>query len=290
MSNRYQQLPTAEDPLDSQSVPDLHHTTTALPNSPVSTAHSATLTNSRSVQQRIDLEETFDESIGDHDNEESQRLLRPANHPRTSELFSASETPTLSSISDRPAVLPVTNDGVFSNMSAKPESETKLLDETPPAYEEAAADSTPPYWQTTIIAPSGYEDLVLVDGMPVGSLFSFAWNLLVSASFQFVGFMLTYLLHTTHAAKQGSRAGLGISLVQYGFYIRSRGTLMDEYIDGDGSNGSPKEHEDESDADIVAYFLMILGWFIILRAIVDYARAQKMEKIISAEPTAESIV
>ncbi|KAG0167357.1 hypothetical protein DFQ28_005306 [Apophysomyces sp. BC1034] len=247
MSNRYQQLPTAEDPLDSQSVPDLHHTTTALPNSPVSTAHSATLTNSRSVQQRIDLEETFDESIGDHDNEESQRLLRPANHPRTSELFSASETPTLSSISDRPAVLPVTNDGVFSNMSAKPESETKLLDETPPAYEEAAADSTPPYWQTTIIAPSGYEDLVLVDGMPVGSLFSFAWNLL-------------------------------------------GGTLMDEYIDGDGSNGSPKEHEDESDADIVAYFLMILGWFIILRAIVDYARAQKMEKIISAEPTAESIV
>lgn len=61
--------------------------------------------------------------------------------------------------------------------------------------------------------------MVLVEGLPVGNIFSFLWNLmgkayciyqqticmlmilLVSASFQLVGFMLTYLLHTTHAAK-----------------------------------------------------------------------------------------
>ncbi len=46
--------------------------------------------------------------------------------------------------------------------------------------------------------------------------------MLVSVSFQFVGFLLTYLLHTTHAAKLGSRAGLGITLIQYGFSMRSR--------------------------------------------------------------------
>lgn len=40
--------------------------------------------------------------------------------------------------------------------------------------------------------------------------------MLVSMSFQFVGFLLTYLLHTTHAAKNGSRAGLGITLIQLG--------------------------------------------------------------------------
>jgi hypothetical protein len=62
---------------------------------------------------------------------------------------------------------------------------------------------------------------MLVDGLPVGHLFGFAWNLLVSMSFQFVGFLLTYLLHTTHAAKNGSRAGLGITLIQYGFYMRT---------------------------------------------------------------------
>ena len=37
-----------------------------------------------------------------------------------------------------------------------------------------------------------------------------------------MGFLLTYLLHTTHAAKLGSRAGLGITLIQYGFAMRGR--------------------------------------------------------------------
>jgi len=30
------------------------------------------------------------------------------------------------------------------------------------------------------------------------------------------GFILTYILHTTHAAKNGSRAGLGVTLIQLG--------------------------------------------------------------------------
>lgn len=62
---------------------------------------------------------------------------------------------------------------------------------------------------------------MVIDNLPVGSVFAFLWNLLVSVSFQFVGFLLTYLLHTTHASKYGSRAGLGITLIQYGFYMRS---------------------------------------------------------------------
>ncbi|KAI8974288.1 hypothetical protein BDB01DRAFT_806917 [Pilobolus umbonatus] len=171
-------------------------------------------------------------------------------------------------------------------MSAKPESDSKKLEEIPPTYEEAAADATPPYWQTTVIAPAGMGDLILVEGMPVGNIFSFMWNLLVSASFQFVGFMLTYLLHTSHASKQGSRAGLGVSLVQTGFYIRSRGTLEDDYY---GEEENPPS-EDHMDADIVSYFLMILGWFIIIRALADYLKAKQMEKIICSEPTAEDMV
>jgi hypothetical protein len=35
-----------------------------------------------------------------------------------------------------------------------------------------------------------------------------------------VGFLLTYLLHATHAARLGSRAGLGITLINYGFSLR----------------------------------------------------------------------
>lgn len=56
--------------------------------------------------------------------------------------------------------------------------------------------------------------------------------MLVSISFQFIGFLLTYLLHTTHAARLGSRAGLGVTLIQFGFTLRAN-------LDGkDGSDGN----------------------------------------------------
>ena len=73
-----------------------------------------------------------------------------------------------------------------------------------------------------------------MDGLPVGSIFSFVWNAMISMSFQLVGFLLTYLLHTTHAAKNGSRAGLGLTLVQYGFYMKG---------------GSDPKPDDGGDAD-----------------------------------------
>ncbi|CAO3622542.1 unnamed protein product [Cunninghamella echinulata] len=174
-------------------------------------------------------------------------------------------------------------------MSAKPELESNKVDETPPTYDVAIADATPPYWQTTVIAPLGMGDIILVEGLPVGSILGFAWNLLVSASFQFVGFMLTYLLHTSHASKNGSLAGLGVSLVQFGFYIRSRESLLDEPEDGNDDNNNNND-EESLDADILSYILMIIGWFIIIRAIADYTRAKKMESIIGQEPTADNIV
>lgn len=167
----------------------------------------------------------------------------------------------------------INQDGVFANLNAKPERRRRrgdgddrgddddLVDEVlPPTYETAAADTAPPYWETTIIggpgglhplAPGGMgwtpggahvgaiEDLI-VDGLPVGNFFGFAWNLLVSMSFQFVGFLLTYLLHTTHAARCGSRAGLGITLVQYGFYLRTRAIqIVDGKLPDDGLSGLP---------------------------------------------------
>lgn len=96
--------------------------------------------------------------------------------------------------------------------------------EAPPSYASAQADAVPPYWETTIHAPFSGDSIgdMIIDSLPTGSLFSFLWNMLVSISFQFVGFLLTYLLHTSHAARLGSRAGLGVTLIQYGFALRSR--------------------------------------------------------------------
>ena len=98
---------------------------------------------------------------------------------------------------------------------------TQLLAIEIQTYADAQADTVPPYWETTVHAPLGLNGSdILVDDLPAGSIFIFAANLFTSFFFQFVGFLLTYLLHTSHAAKYGSRAGLGLTLIQYGFYSR----------------------------------------------------------------------
>ncbi|KAF2459652.1 hypothetical protein BDY21DRAFT_370343 [Lineolata rhizophorae] len=214
------------------------------------------------------------------------------------------------------------NDGVFANLSAKP-AVGEIEDEKPPSYEQAAADATPPYWETTILAPGTLSDEVFVDGLPVGSIFSFIWNAMISMSFQIVGFLLTYLLHTTHAAKNGSRAGLGITLIQYGFSMK--GALSDPMPSSSGGGGSgsgsdagssadyagappdPNSHDfnmgsmmdnggssgggDDGNSgggissnDLLAYGLMVIGWFILIRAVSDFVRARKHEQLVLQSP------
>ena len=165
-------------------------------------------------------------------------------------------------------------------------------------------------------------DEVYVDGLPVGSLFSFVWNGMISMSFQLVGFLLTYLLHTTHAAKNGSRAGLGITLVQYGFYMRKGShkstapanpndpafaapqdpnshdfdpskvsdsaaaaaaaamSQASQQAAASSSSGSPSI----SNSDWLAYILMIVGWFILIRAVSDFFKARRHEQLVLQSP------
>ena len=169
-------------------------------------------------------------------------------------------------------------------------------------------------------------------------------------SFQFVGFLLTYLLHTTHAAKHGSRAGLGITLIQYGFTIRtpssfpsssspptsaeaaaglnagdsSSSTLLGAEPVHDAIPQHPNSHNINPDTGIpespaaaaaaaaaanamvssageandpassgplgitasnwFAFALMIVGWFILIRALSDFLRARKHEKLVLQSP------
>ncbi|KAF8834311.1 hypothetical protein BDN67DRAFT_985418 [Paxillus ammoniavirescens] len=129
------------------------------------------------------------------------------------------------------------NDGVFANVTAKPSRPIEVRTDAgdvymvpeevqssaPPSYAAAQADAVPPYWETTVHAPMGLDtdSGMIIDDLPSGSILSFIVNVFTSFFFQFVGFLLTYLLHTTHAAKFGSRAGLGLTLIQYGFYSRA---------------------------------------------------------------------
>lgn len=185
---------------------------------------------------------------------------------------------------------------------AKPEAGEKPAEENPPSYEEAAADATPPYWETTVIAPGMSSDDIFIEGLPVGSFFNFMWNMLISMSFQIVGFLLTYLLHTTHAAKNGSRAGLGITLIQYGFYMRTNTADEEGSVTTDPASvaaaalADPNDYEFQASSsnstssgsaddtadnnDIMSYAFIFIGWFILVKSLVNFLRARKMEQVI----------
>lgn len=133
---------------------------------------------------------------------------------------------------------------------------------------------------------------------------------MISMSFQLVGFLLTYLLHTTHAAKNGSRAGLGLTLVQYGFYMKgggesqgSDGGASDQYtrpsnpnshhFDPDsvadnaaagGAGGGGGGASAISTSEWISYVLMIVGWFVLIRAISDFLRARRHEQLVLQSP------
>lgn len=126
-----------------------------------------------------------------------------------------------------PSITGTTNGQTGDDAHLVPE---ETVGDAPPSYAVAQADAVPPYWETTVHAPFSPDSAgeMIIDSLPTGSVFSFLWNMLVSVSFQFVGFLLTYLLHTTHAARLGSRAGLGITLIQYGFALRGN-------VEGEGT-------------------------------------------------------
>ena len=168
------------------------------------------------------------------------------------------------------------------------------------------------------MAPGGMSsDDVFIDGLAVGSLFSFIWNGMISMSFQLVGFLLTYLLHTTHAAKNGSKAGLGLTLIQYGFSLKSTGFGGDQQSPDPtlpGQNpggimappGDPNNHDFDPNAPIdggnldggagpgvggmkttdwFAYALMIVGWFLLIRSIGEYLKARRHEQLVLQSPS-----
>jgi len=244
------------------------------------------------------------------------------------------------------------NDGVFRNVSAKPTTSGTRVQEgdsiyivpedsssaAPPSYAAAQADAAPPYHTSLVLLPPSLYDTnslsgpptsgsVIVDSLPTGTVFAFLWNALVSTTFQFVGFVLTWVMHTTHAAKFGSRAGLGITLIQWGFALRAR---LDDAMNGsdiweDGTKitfGSTKEADDYYNVAILgnatdpatntqlmieqgesqwnsfltgpnatewlSFFLMTIGWFLLLTSSLGFWRVKRWERSILASHASSS--
>ncbi|KAK3817932.1 MAG: hypothetical protein JOS17DRAFT_392469 [Linnemannia elongata] len=202
---------------------------------------------------------------------------------------------------DARIMIQTTMDGVFSNLSAKPRVEKPIEEELPPSYKSAALDISPAYYETTVNSPAaGFymdEDEALVDGLPVGGLLGFMWNMIISMSFQFVGFFLTYLLHTSHATKNGSKAGLGFTFMSMGYQmlqgksLTEDGTSQDEpSLDADTGymgNIPPSSEIDlplqsTSEYYWLSWFMVILGAAIVAQSLFEFARAKRTQIVVNA--------
>ncbi|KAJ3020845.1 UNVERIFIED_CONTAM: hypothetical protein HDU68_009949 [Siphonaria sp. JEL0065] len=141
-----------------------------------------------------------------------------------------------------------TTDGVFANLgvvqseaaSTAPSTSNQQVE--PPLYRDVFADQVaiaetgdrgalPNYADNAQITLGGIvaeDGEVLVDGLPVGDFFSFMANLFVSITFDFMGYMMTTMLATTHAARCGSRSGLGLTFIRYGFLVLEKDQEVEE--------------------------------------------------------------
>ncbi|KAF9206621.1 Nedd4 interacting protein [Haplosporangium sp. Z 27] len=176
-------------------------------------------------------------------------------------------------------------DGVFSNLSAKPRVEKPFEEELPPAYKTAALDVSPAYHETML--PPGFtddDDMLLVEGLPVGGLFGFVWNMIISMTFQFVGFFLTYLLHTSHSTKQGSKTGLGITFISMGYRMMN-GKLPEEESEYDedsdtgymGNTGKSNNIAMGVDYDWLSYLMLMVGVVIVIHSVSSFTRVKLSE-------------
>ncbi|KAG6011417.1 hypothetical protein E4U43_008325 [Claviceps pusilla] len=311
---RYVRVNDQDDGIQTSPEDKLMH---PIPSSPPPSFRSRASSLTRRNQVDPDLADAFgddDEDGSEDEADDRQRLVRPNATTASSSLpvlparnHASSRLPVISMQRNGPPDSRlraigggIGSDGVFANLSAKPDRTESEKDEMPPSYEQAAADAAPPYWETTILAPgiSGLDE-VYVDGMPVGSVFSFIWNGMISTSFQLVGFLLTYLLHSTHAAKNGSRAGLGITLIQYGFYMKDSGGSGVPAMngpDGYAAPPDPNSHDFRSGevtdggpvtitgSEWMAYVLMVVGWFILIKSIAEFLKARRHEQLVLQSP------
>ncbi|KAF9968466.1 hypothetical protein BGZ70_003601 [Mortierella alpina] len=216
--------------------------------------------------------------------------------------FFSSSSPSSSSSSNAPATssggpsssattarrLPFssTADGVFANISAKPEVQSQKNSEVqPPAYDSAIQDVTPPYFEMTVVSPRAFGDDVLVDGLPNGSMVGLGITLLNFGIRMRGGFDFSSLdSQDTGEVTQVE----GPPLVDDTGYISGEG--MDQRLPTYGSEADSAQMDwlqTEAESQWVSLLLMVVGWMIIIKALAAYVVAKKTEKIISAQPSGE---
>lgn len=211
------------------------------------------------------------------------------------------------------------SDGVFGNLVAKEDAENRanghqplnpdVIDDEnddltppdqPPTYEEASADATPSYWETTILA-TNFMDEIIVGNMAVGSPLSFAWVLLLTVAFGIPACLGFYLFHNTHALRGGAYCGFGVNLIELSNEMAPEQTTppgtppvahapLDPNNFKDGppigytlhptGQSTTEQLTRPTDYTMWSRILLILGIYFLLKGVIDYLMALRTRRAI----------
>ncbi|ORY46489.1 hypothetical protein BCR33DRAFT_715557 [Rhizoclosmatium globosum] len=169
-------------------------------------------------------------------------------------------------------------DGVFSNLGVvQKDTDESIPSSNPPEYRNVFNDqvtqsgeddnSNLPQYAGHHVALSGVvaqDGEILIEGLPVGDFFSFLANFFVSMTFDFLGYMMTTLLATSHAARCGSRSGLGMTFVRYGMIVLEKDQEVEEYTFRTNPDDYERVQEIGKHNDFIAYLMIAFGFFLMM--------------------------
>lgn len=194
------------------------------------------------------------------------------------------------------------NDGVFANLSAKPQINKPTANSPPtidaemedgppneplPNYDQTMQEPSPPQFDNMTFIPMAADD-VLVDHLPVGSIYAFLWSFIVSFMFEWVGFVLTYLLHINHSGRFGSFAGLGATLISTGIKVINNPDYFQP--DGVGIHDNDDAMNDlqpdkEKVRSMMGYIMFAIGFMFLVKSFIGYHRVVKIRREMLANDT-----
>lgn len=132
-------------------------------------------------------------------------------------------------------------DGVFSNLNEKPEIRSDAL----PSYTQVTGEPEfdPFYGYEVAYCHIGeFYGEMLFDSIPAGSWGGLALSAFFSFIFDFIGFIMTFFLSTSHGTRKGALIGLGLTLIRYGIYVLTdiedtAGDVTNDELEAIGYNG-----------------------------------------------------
>jgi len=127
------------------------------------------------------------------------------------------------------------HDGVFSNLNEKPEIRSDALPTYTQVTGEAEYDPFQGYEVTYCRIGEFYGEM-LIDSIPAGTWAGLVLSAFFSFIFDFIGFIMTFFLSTSHGTRKGALVGLALTMIRYGLLI---------ITDTDPVDGSPADEEFE---------------------------------------------